>query len=78
MEFADRVLTNAAGFWVTGDLAQRRQIQHAIFPEGLPSTDASFEPLQRASVQSVTADFGWRKWFGVPKHSNLESDRSIP
>ena len=42
LEFAERVLTNAAGLWAKGDLAQRRQIQHAIFPEGLPFDGREF------------------------------------
>jgi hypothetical protein len=40
--FAEHMLGNAAHIWVDASLEQRRQIQSAIFPEGLPFNGREF------------------------------------
>ena len=34
--FAEHLLSNAARLWLEATLEQRRELQHAIFPDGLP------------------------------------------
>ncbi len=40
--FAEHLLENAAQMWVDAGLEQRRQLQTAIFPEGLPFSGQGF------------------------------------
>ena len=46
--FAEQLLSNAARLWFEGTLEQRRALQHAIFPEGLPFDGRNLEPPQHA------------------------------
>lgn len=42
LAFAEHILANAARLWLEGTLDQRRALQHAIFPDGVPFDGKNF------------------------------------
>ena len=42
LAFAEHLVSNLAGIWTEASLAQRQEIQSAIFPDGLPFEGESF------------------------------------